>query len=333
MHVPKLISNSKESQMFFELLLTSFAGILKVFFIGILGAAVLGGIRIKQSFLDALSTLFVRITLPCLIFTNMVKQFRPEEVDRWWVFPLLGIGLFLAGGLLAYGYLFIDTTVKYKGIFTSSVAFHNSIILPLAIAPVLFSPGRLERFLSLLFLYNLLAVPAFFTVGVWLVNASSGMKRSLAHVINPPNIATIGGLLFACCGLHMYLPNWLMNPLEMFGSLTTPLSMIIVGGIILVSIPNARGKEWAEPVKIMFLKSILLPGIVCLFVCTFKPPEYIGLFLILGSAMPVGSTLAVICPSQKSMQKMVAGGILLSSIASIVAMPVFIGVYGMVYQW
>ena len=80
--------------MFSELLITSLIGILKVFLIGIIGAAVLGGIRIKQSFLDALSTLFVRITLPCLIFTNMVKQFRPEEVDRWWVFPILGIGLF-----------------------------------------------------------------------------------------------------------------------------------------------------------------------------------------------------------------------------------------------
>ena len=317
--------------MFFALFTTSFAGIIKVLLLGIIGAAILGGIRIKQSFLDVLSALFVRITLPCLIFTNMAKQFRPEEVDRWWVFPLLGIGLFFAGGLLAYGYLFIDTTMKYKGIFTSSVAFNNSFLLPIAIAPVLFGPERLERFLSLLFLYNLLTVPAIFTVGVWLVNTSAGMKRSIVNFINPPIIATIGGLFFACCGFHTYLPDWLMNPLEMFGSLTSPLSMIIVGGIILASIPQAGGDEWVDPVKITVLKSILLPAIFCFLVCIFRPPEYIALFLVLGSAMPVGSTLAVICPSQKSMQKMVAGGILLSSIASIIAVSVFISIYNIVY--
>ena len=122
-----------------------------------------------------------------------------------------------------------------------------------------------------------------------------------------------------------------MNPLEMFGSLTTALSIIIVGGIILASIPQAGGDEWIEPVKIMILKSIVLPALVCFLVCMFRPPEYIALFLVLGSAMPVGSTLAVICPSQKSMQKMVAGGILLSSITSIVAVSVCISIYNMVY--
>ena len=122
-----------------------------------------------------------------------------------------------------------------------------------------------------------------------------------------------------------------MNPLEMFGSLTSPLSMIIVGGIILASIPQAGGDEWVDPIKITVLKSLVLPALFCFLVCMFRPPKYVALFLVLGSAMPVGSTLAVICPLQKSMQKMVAGGILLSSIVSIVTMSVFISVYSMVY--
>ena len=118
---------------------------------------------------------------------------------------------------------------------------------------------------------------------------------------------------------------------KLFITSTTPLSIIIVGGIILASIPQASGKEWVDPVKIMFLKSIVLPALVCFMVCMFRPPEYVALFLVLGSAMPVGSTLAVICPSQKSIQKMVAGGILLSSITSIVAVSVCINIYNMVY--
>ena len=318
--------------MFFDIFIISFAGIVRILIISILGATLLGGLRIKQSFLDVLSALFVRITLPCLIFTNMATQFRPCEVDRWWVFPLLGIGHFFMGGLLAYVYVRIDKHINNKEIFISSVAFHNSIVLPLAIAPALFSPDKLDHFYSLLFLYNLLAVPAFFTVGVWLMNSATEARFSLKHFINPPIIATIAGLVVASTGLHAYLPELLMDPLQMFGSLTTPLSMIIVGGIILASIPEARGSDWAGPIEIMTLKSFVLPIIACAVVCVSRPPEYIALFLVLGASMPVGSTLAVICPADISMQKLVAGGILLTSIASIVAVSVFMSAYTIIYS-
>ena len=317
--------------MFLTLFTSSFAEILKILLLGIIVAAILGGFRGNQVVLEALNTLFIRVTLPCLIFTNMVNSFRPGDMDRWWIFPLLGIGHFIAGGLLAYGYSRIDRSIVSNEVFISSVAFHNSILLPLAIAPVLFSPEKLEHFLSLLFLYNLLAVPVFFTAGVWLMNRANGIHVTLKHFSNPPNVATIAGLIFVFTGLYRYMPIWFVAPLEMLGSLTTPLSIIIVGGIILVSIPHASREDLADPSKIAFLKCLVLPSIVCGGICILHPPEYIALFLILGAAMPVGSTLAVICPAEQRLQKLVAGGILFSSIASIPAVSLFMSLYSMVY--
>ncbi len=317
--------------MFLTLFISSFAEILKILLLGIIVAAILGGFRGNQAVIDTLNILFIRVTLPCLIFTNMVKSFRPGEMDTWWIFPLLGIGHFLAGGFLAYGYSRIDRAIMSTEVFISSVAFHNSILLPLAIAPVLFGPEKLEHFLSLLFLYNLLAVPAFFTAGVWLMNRANGVHVTLKHFSNPPIIATIAGLIIALTGLYKYVPTWFIAPLEMLGSLTTPLSIIIVGGIILVSIPHTSRKDLADPIKIAVLKCLVLPSIVCAVICILHPPEYIALFLILGAAMPVGSTLAVICPAEQRLQKLVAGGILFSSIASIPAVSLFMSLYSMVY--
>jgi len=318
--------------MFFSLLLTSFHSIFEVLFIGILGTIIISGFRPSQEYMQILSNLFLRITLPCLVFSNMVS-FRTIEIAYWWIFPLLGVILFLAGGLAGYGYSIIDRTVKYRGIFTSSIAFHNSILLPLAFAPVLFGPEKLQKFLNLLFLYNLLTIPAFFTFGVWLINSSAGIKIRARNFFTPPNLAVLLGLLFAITGWNATIPEWLLRPLMRFGSLSSPLSMLIVGGIILSSLAKTSFEDWREPVKITLLKSIVFPSCATLFVYLARPSAYTALFIIMGSVMPVGSVMAIVCPPQKEIQKTVAGGILLTSLASILAVPVFMGIYAALYGW
>lgn len=49
--------------------------------------------------------------------------------------------------------------------------------------------------------------------------------------------------------------------------------------------------------------------------------------------MPVGSIIAVMIPPDVGIQKMVAGGILLTNLASIPAVPVIMSLYGMLYGW
>jgi len=150
--------------VFFKLMFASFHGIMEVFLIGILGYVIVSGLKPGSSFLDYITKIVIRISLPCLVFSNMVTKFDPGEVEYWWVFPLLAVAINISGALLAYCYLFIDRTVKYRGEFMALVAFQNGIFLPLAFGPVLFGPDRLPVFLNLLFLYNLLSIPTFFTL-------------------------------------------------------------------------------------------------------------------------------------------------------------------------
>ena len=314
-----------------DLLITCFLGIMEVLIIGIIGALIIN--VTSSDSMGILSKLFVRITLPCLVFYNMATNFSTGGVPLWWVFPLLGIALFLAGGLLAFGYLKLDRSVKLKGIFTASVTFHNSIMLPLAFAPVLFSSDRLPTFLNLLFLYNILTIPAFFSVGVWMIHYSVNRKFRISDLFTPPIVATVLGLLFAVTGWNLYLPVRVMSQLKIFGSLSTPLSILIVGGVIVESISKFSIDDWKEPVKIAALKSFVLPVLAAFFVFAVRPPEYIALFIILGSVMPVGSTIAVVIPREADIQKTVAGGILLTYLASIPAVPVFMSIFGVMYGW
>ncbi len=319
--------------MLIDLMVTRFCGIMEVIIIGIAGALVINGLRSSADNMKILNALFIRITLPCLVFANIAKNFRIEGVAFWWGFPLLGAAMFFFGGLIAYIYITLDRSVKNRGIFTASVAFHNSILLPLAFAPVLFSSERLAEFLNYLFLYNVLAIPSFFSVGVWMIHSSTNTKFRVRNLFTPPIVATFLGLLFAVTGWHVYLPDRMMRQLLTFGSLSTPLSILIVGGVIVSSISKVSRKDWKEPLKIMTLKSVVFPVLASLFIFFVRPPEFIALFIIIGSVMPMGSTIAIVIPPDEKVEKVVAGGLLLTMLISILTIPVFFSIYGLMYGW
>ena len=81
----------------------------------------------------------------------------------------------------------------------------------------------------------------------------------------------------------------------------------------------------------MMLKSIVFPVLAALFVFFVRPPEYIALFIIIGSVMPMGSTIAIVLPPGESVQKVVAGGLLLTMLISILTIPIFMSIYGVLY--
>lgn len=312
-------------------MLVSFHGIMEVLVLGILGYMVIAGFRSGTNFMDFLTRLIMRFTLPALVFYNLVTRFNPGEIEFWWAFPLIAVAGNVAGALFAWGYVAMDRSVHNRGEFIALVAFQNALFLPLAFAPVLFGPDRLPDFMNLMFLYNFLSVPTFFTLAVWLVSTQKSFRERIVGVINPPNVATVLGLIFALTGWGGYIPEWIMRPMGTFGSVTTPLATIFVGGIIITNIPKARAGDWSEPVKITILKCLAFPALGALLVWFTHPPEWIALFIIMQSALPSAIMIALITPPNESRQRTVAAGIVLTALASIITVPFFMGIFGALY--
>ena len=317
--------------MFLKLMLVSFHGITEVFLLGIICYIIVAGIKQSSSFLDFLKKMVIRISLPCLVFSNMITKFNPAEIEYWWIFPLLAVAINAGGALLAGGYVLIDRTVKCRGEFMALVAFQNGIFLPLAFAPILFGPDKLPVFLNLLFLFNLLNIPIFFTMAVWMVNSTAGIGFRLKDAFSSPIIATLLSFVLVLTKWSIYVPEFVLRPLETLGSLSTPLSMLFVGGIIVINLPKARPGDWLEPIKIAGLKCFIFPLLVSLLVFVIRPPMHVALFMVLQSVMPSASLTALIAPNNSHSQKTIAGAIVLTSIISIITIPLFMGIYGMFY--
>ncbi len=317
--------------MFFQLMLVSFHGIMEVLIIGIGGYLIIAGLKSNVGYMEFLTRLVIRFTLPALVFHNLATKFNPGDIDFWWAFPLIAVLGNVAGAILGWVWASADRTIRNRGEFIALVAFQNAIFLPLAIAPVLFGPDRLPTFLNLIFLYNFLSVPTFFTLAVWLVNSHANFVDRIRGVINPPNVATVLGLLFALTGWGAAIPEWILRPMDAFGSLTTPLSTLLVGGIIITNLPKAKAGDWSEPIKATALKCLIFPILNVLLVWFTRPPEWVALFIILESVMPSALLIALITPPDEAKQRVVAAGILLTSLVSILTVPIFMGIFGALY--
>ncbi|MFC1693155.1 AEC family transporter [Candidatus Latescibacterota bacterium] len=317
--------------MFFKLMFISFRGISSVFLFGVAGYLIIAGCKPDPRFMDFIAKLLKRVALPCLMFSTMVTRFRIEDVELWWIYPLVAVAINLSGVILAYGYMGIDRSVTFRGEFKVLVAFQNGIFLPLAFAPALFDPQTLPYFLTLLFLFNLLSIPTFFILAVWMVNASEGIRFRIRDFFSPPVAATVLGFIIAAAGWGSLMPEFLMKPMASIGSLATPLSMLLVGGIIVINLPKAKPGDWREPVKISFLKCFIFPLLACVFVYIVRPPEYLGLLIILESAMPSAMLIALIASDDPGKQRVIAGAILLTSLICILTIPFFMGIYGALY--
>lgn len=83
------------------MLLTSFK-ITSVAVAQIFLLSAVGFILVKRKFLqgqglEALSQLVIEITLPLLIFCQLIKDFRFNLYPNWWLFPLLSLVITVSG--------------------------------------------------------------------------------------------------------------------------------------------------------------------------------------------------------------------------------------------
>ncbi|MCD6308362.1 MAG: hypothetical protein J7M24_05125, partial [Candidatus Latescibacteria bacterium] len=119
--------------------------------------------------------------------------------------------------------------------------------------------------------------------------------------------------------------------LRMFGSLSSPLSILIVGGVLISGFRGFSPTELRAPLKVVLLKSLVMPCAAVVFVYLVRPPETLSLFILLGASMPVGSTIAAVIPREDDIQSLAAGAIVFTYLASIFAVPLCISLWGALY--
>ena len=297
--------------------------------------AAMGYFLVKRNFLgpeslNSLSRLVMEVTLPLLIFCQLVKEFTFQAYSNWWVFPLISIAITCVGlfvGALGLGFI---KGLQQKTQFVSLIAFQNSGYLPLAFIAALLPADKTGTLFIYLFLFLIGFNLVLFSLGVHLLCFHKERKFELLSLFNPPVVATLASLVVVFFGLQKLVPDALLKPLRMAGDCTLPLAMFVVGGN-LAQIKLSRVD--VKPVfLVVILKMIFMPLFGLWVLAYLKPPELIGLLIIIQLAMPSAANLSVIVSYYKREDFYINQGIFFTHVISVITIPVFLSLYYMFFM-
>lgn len=332
--------------MFLESFKITGSAVLQIFLLGAIGYFLVKKNILSESGLNTLTRLVIEVTLPILIFCQLVKDFSFTIYPNWWIFPLISIAITIAG--LAVGLVFTGFIKgsQNKLQFLSLVSFQNSGYLPLALVATLLPKEKMDTMFIYLFLFLLGFNLIIWSTGVYMLTFTRTKRFELGSLprpfiaklfailekgrglFSPPVVATLFSLVFIFFGLNKIVPQFLLNPLKMIGDSTLPLAMLVVGG----NLAEIRLEHIDK--KAMFLvilaKLIILPFLGLGLIMKFKFSELLGLLIMMQLAVPCATSLSIIIRHYKKEDSLISQGIFFSHILSLITLPIFLSLYFMI---
>lgn len=111
--------------MFLESFRITVSAVAQIFILGAIGYFLVKKNILGAEGLNSLSRLVIEITLPVLIFCQLVKDFSFTLYPDWWVFPLISIVISILGLIIGVLFLGIIPGRQQKAQFLSLITFQN----------------------------------------------------------------------------------------------------------------------------------------------------------------------------------------------------------------
>ncbi len=311
--------------MFLESFKITGLAVAQIFLLAALGYFLIKKNMLGHEGLNALSRLVIEVTLPLMVFCQLIKDFSFTLYSNWWIFPLISIAITIAGLIVGAVFLGLIRGPQHKLQFLSLIAFQNSGYLALALVAALLPADKLDSMFTYIFLFLFGFNLVMWSLGVYILSFTRAKKFELGSLFSPPVIATLVSLIFIFFGLNKFIPQAVLKPLRMVGDCTLPLAMLVVGGN-LASIHLGHIDKKAMSLMIL-AKLIILPAFGLWLVIKFKFPELVGLLIIMQLAVPSATSLSLIITHYKKEDLLISQGIFLSHIVSLVTLPLFLSLY------
>lgn len=269
---------------------------------------------------DGISSLAVNITWPCLVVDAMQMDFSAAVLKdsgymmaaAMMVFAMAAVVTLVLSKLLR-----LDNSKRYITAFM--LLFGNTGFIGIPVIRALYGTEAVF-FAAILEMVNDVVI---FTIGMMLIQMSAGAKLRFEPklFLNPGLIGVIVGLLLFL--LDIRLPEVIGGAVEMVGDATTPLTMFLIG----YQLGGLKAKEILKDASIYvisFTKLLIVP-VLALIVLRVAVGDFSLLekVLIMSFAMPAGSVSVIFSQQYRGETAFATKTVLLSTLFSIVTIPVF----------
>ena len=311
--------------MFIEAFRNTSLAVMQIFILGAIGYALTKKNVIGEAGVSLLSRLVVEVTLPAMIFYQLIKDFRFDLYPQWWLLPIISFGVTFFGLCVGYVCAFFIAGKQHRQQFVSLVAFQNSAYLPLALITALIPAERADALLTLLFLFLLGFNFLIWSLGVYILSSHEATRFEIKSLFSPPVIAVISGLVFVWLGVNRFVPAVLLKSVHMIGECTLPLALFVVGGNL--AIAKLRHIDKKAISLMVIAKLIILPLAGFFLVLALRVPALIGFLIVMQLAVPPATSLSVITRHYKKEDILISQGVFFGHIAALVTVPLFLSLY------
>lgn len=296
---------------------------LEIFVVYIL----IGIFAVKMHFLDrdklgVLSGCIAKLLLPLLIFTNTINGTTREQFLSSILIILLALVLYcilyLMAAVLAK---VLKLDADRKNLYRACTMFGNCGFMGIPIITALY-PEQGGLYIAM---YTVIDQIALWTVGMNLTAPASNtdtlpVSERLRKMINPATVAILAGVFVVLSGIR--IPAVVITALSKTGAAASPLAMIYLGGVFCY-IKFSDYLKCREIYVTILIKMMLLPVIVYSVLCRIPAvSQNIAVTIGILCALPTMSSVAMIAENQHSDSNYVAGFIFVTTLISIITLPV-----------
>lgn len=282
---------------------------------------------------DYLSPLLIKITSPCMIFSNIVSMDTGEGMLKEVLTMVAGAAVFFAMASVI-GCILCVKILKLKedkncGVYILLFATINNGFMGLPITKAIFGD---EALFFMVFSQMTLLIFVF-GPGIAIINSGEKKEKSrmdrIKDMFGPNTIAAILGILVMIMGVE--LPEIIIKPVDMIGDITTVLAMLVIG----IQLGNSNFREIKENKALMIessVKMILLPTAMFLIVNWLPISNVIKLVLVFSAAFPSAVTVSPVAVTEGKDGTLAAEGVALTTLISVLTIPVTAMILSLIYQ-
>jgi predicted permease len=270
--------------------------------------ATIGFVWVKLGFeyrVEFVTRLSMTLSVPCLIFVALMRT----EIAASSIRDISLAALAAYAVLTAVLFGLVSGLRLDRSTYLAPLIFGNTGNLGLPLA--LFAFGQVGLGYAVV-IFAIMAVISF-TFGIWLVSGGGSLRRVLGE---PMVGATVLGGIFLWQGWQT--PVWLTNGLELVGQMGIPLMLITLG----VAVARLKPARLGRAVWLSALRTglCIATGVAIGRLFALEPVAFA--VLVLQVSTPVAVTSYMLAEKYKADAEAVAGLVVVSTLLSIVTIPV-----------
>lgn len=296
-----------------------FQTMLKLFLLLILGFVLFKCHIFDEYTNKKISALIVNVASPMLIISSIAGV---EGSNKSIVFLMIGAGILMYIGFIILGKIInriFPFPKKDWPVYECMVVFANTGFMGY---PVLLDVFGQEA----VFYASLIHMAFNFFVYTYAIMCltkgdDSEFKLNFKQLLTP-------GIILIFVGIFIYLfdiqlPSVLMDTINSVGSLTAPLSMMMIGSSLAVYPIKDSFTDWRSYV-FAFVRLMIIPFVTMIMCRLLHIDAYYANITIITNAMPVGSMVLMLATQYNANVKIVTRNIVVSTLLSVITIPIVV---------